>query len=216
MTTVQQFRVLNLPLSVSRSQAHNLLWLVPGLVNFDIQDDGPDERRLFVNIMGLQQAEYFCRILHGRPFDTEDPNAKQMLVVPMAQATLPVGFQAVADNPSEQTTAAWSDATAERYDSSSKRSRRDEPRYGELQPTLYGRGFSADESSSRIRDLIESQRLDGMCDVRPVLRRRSNTGMVFVDFDTMEQARVALRRLRDGIEFRTGLCTFSMSEPTRY
>ncbi|RYF03348.1 MAG: hypothetical protein EOO40_12320 [Deltaproteobacteria bacterium] len=76
--------------------------------------------------------------------------------------------------------------------------------------TLWGTGFTEQESHDHIEHTLWRLGLDGMQALRCV-RKPGGSCMVFVDFASLETAQEALRHLADGVQLETGVCRFELS-----
>ena len=189
MSAQTYFRITGLPADVTDGQVYNLLFLFPGLCGYQVERTTTSAASVAVCIAGdATNAQYFTEVYHGRAYDGSVKDPSLLAVEWLGEVVMKTpSSQSVSDSESQPNT--------------------------EPQPsnsTLYGSGFTSREKRSYVEDKIERLAPGGLVDVRVVMRR-NGVGMVFVDFDTFESARSAKRAWRDGIQLKTGLCTFEMS-----
>lgn len=206
MEQIYVFRVRGLPRGITTGVAYNLIWTFPGLAAYNLQLE-EEEPVLTVNIAGGQLAQYFCRTVHGRPYDTSIPDSAPLVVECCGQVSGAqlAGFQFAGPRlpgPEPDVT-----RHLDLVVGSSGRSTESN--------TLYGRGITDDECPKYVEEELWRTGLEGITDVRVVRRYSTHTSLVFVDFGTPAQARTAERKWRHGIVLKTGLCKFSVSRHGR-
>ena len=183
MSAQTYFRITGLPADITDGQVYNLLFLFPGLCGYQVEHSTTGAASAAVCIAGdATNAQHFTEVYHGRAYDGSVKDPSLLAVELLGEVVI--------KTPSSRPV---SDSEPQPRNS-----------------TLYGSGFTSREKRSYVEDKIERLAPGGLVDVRVVMRR-NGVGMVFVDFDTFESARSAQRAWRDGIQLKTGLCTFQLS-----
>ena len=187
MEPIFVFRVTGLPRGITPGLAFNLIWTFPGLASSQLEQV-EDEPVFTVRIAGALSAQFFCRSVHGRPYDLDIPGSKPMAVECCGQVIGP-------------------ELAVTQLESAVRGPARSN--------TLYGRGISDSECPKYVEEELWRTGLEGITDVRVVRRYSTRTSLVFVDFETPAQARAAERKWRRGVQMKTGVCTFSVSRHGR-